>query len=422
MSALTGMRVIELAHERCALAGKLLGDMGADVVLVELPGGAPMRLHEPFADDIRNPERSLAWWHYNTSKRGIELDWRRTEGRDALLALIQRADVLLEAEDPGALAAHGLGDGALTGRLERLVHVSLTPFGPSGARRDEVATDLTILAGGGPAWNCGYDDHKLPPIRGGGGQGYAIGCHYAVMSALTALVHRELGGRGQRIDVSLHAAANVTTELATYNWLVAKGSVWRQTGRHAGQTPTMPSQQRCADGRYVNTGVPPRTPQEYGNLLRWVRELGYESEFPEAIFLEMGSQRQDIDLSKIGVDDEITAIFAAGREALTFIASKVGAKEFFLGAQRAGLPVGVIYSPEEAFEDEHFKARGFQVAVDQRELGRSVCYPGAPYAFEKSRWAISRTAPRLGEHTDEVLTEVRIDPQSLRRAGAIPAR
>jgi crotonobetainyl-CoA:carnitine CoA-transferase CaiB-like acyl-CoA transferase len=420
LSALAGIRVIELAHERCAFAGKLLGDMGADVVLVEPIGGAPMRRHEPFADDSPDPERSLAFWHYNTSKRSIALDWSRPEGRAALQALIEGADVLLEAEDPGVLAARGLDDAALTGRLPRLVHVSVTPFGPTGARCDEQATDLTILAGGGPVWSCGYDDHELPPIRGGGGHGYAIGCHYAVMSALTALVYRELGGRGQRIDVSLHAAANVTTEMASYHWLVAKETVRRQTGRHASQGPTIPSQQRCADGRYANTGVPPRTPREYGNLLRWLRELGLESELPEAIFLEMGSQRDDIDLSKIGIDDEITAIFAAGREALNLIAGKVGAQEYFLGAQRAGLPVGVIYSPEEAFEDEHFVARGFQVEVAQPQLGRKVRYPGAPYRFERSTWRISRPAPRLGEHADEVLAEAGIDPAPLRRSGALP--
>jgi crotonobetainyl-CoA:carnitine CoA-transferase CaiB-like acyl-CoA transferase len=419
MSALNGIRVVELAHERCAFAGKLLGDMGADVVVVEPIGGSPTRAHEPFVDDVPDPERSLSWWHYNTSKRGIALDWKQPAGRDALVELIDRADILLEAEDPGVLADHGLADSALTEAMPRLIHVALTPFGPDGARSDEHATDLTILAGGGPAWNCGYDDHELPPIRGGGQHGYAIGCHYAAMSALTALVHRELGGAGQRIDVSMHAAANVTTEMATYNWLIAKGNVQRQTGRHATAFQTMPSQQVCADGRYVNTGVPPRTPKEYDNLLRWLRELGLESELPEAIFLEMGAQKEAIDMSLIGTDDETTAIFGAGRAALTLIASRVGAKEYFLGAQRAGLPVGVIYSPEEAFEDEHFKARGFQVEVEQPQLERTVRYPGAPYLFEKSPWAISRTAPRLGEHTDEVLTEIGIDPTPLRAAGII---
>ena len=419
MSALRGIRVVEISHERCAFAGKLLGDMGADVVVVEPLSGSPTRSHEPFVDDVPDPEQSLSWWHYNTSKRGISLDWTRPRGREALLGLIAQADVLLEAEDPGVLAAHGLDDAVLTAALPRLVHVSLTPFGPTGARSGELATDLTILAGGGPAWNCGYDDHELPPIRGGGGHGYAIGCHYAALSALTALVHRELGGRGQRIDVSMHAAANVTTEMASYNWLIAKGAVARQTGRHASQGPSMPSQQRCADGRYVNTGVPPRTPREYESLLRWLRDLGLESELPEAVFLEMGAHRDFIDLSKIGSDDEITAIFGAGRAALTLIASRVGAQQFFLGAQRVGLPVGVIYSPEEAYEDEHFRARGFQVEVEQPQLGRRVRYPGAPYVFEKSRWAISRPAPRLGEHTDEVLSEAGIDPSPLRKAGVI---
>lgn len=316
MSALAGIRVIELAHERIAFAGKLLGDMGADVVLVEPPGGCPMRGWEPFVDDVPDPERSLTWWHYNTSKRGVVLDWRHPEGGAALRALLAGADILLEAEDPGVLAQHALDDSALTGALPRLVHVSLTPFGPTGERRRELATDLTLLAGGGPAWSCGYDDHDLPPIRGGGGQGYAIACHYGVLSALTALLHRELGGRGQRIDVSMHAAANVTTEMASYHWLVQKGTVQRQTGRHAAEMMTMPSQMRCVDGRYVNTGLPPRTAQQFGRLLAWLRELGLEQELPEAVFLQMGAERERIDLFKIGIDDEVTAIFAAGREAL----------------------------------------------------------------------------------------------------------
>jgi crotonobetainyl-CoA:carnitine CoA-transferase CaiB-like acyl-CoA transferase len=419
VSALAGIRVIELAHERIAFAGKLLGDMGADVVVVEPPSGCPMRRWEPFVDDVPDPERSLSWWHYNTSKRGVVLDWRHPEGREALRTLLARADILIEAEDPGILADNGLDDAALTATLQRLIHVSVTPFGPTGERRHERATDLTVLAGGGVAWNCGYDDHDLPPIRGGGGQGYAIGCHYAVLSALTALLHRELGGRGQRIDVSLHAAANVTTEAGSYSWLVHRGTVQRQTGRHATEMASMPSQVRCVDGRYVNTGLPPRAPHEFGRLLAWLRELGLEEELPEAVFLQMGAERGRIDLSKIGKDDEVTAIFAAGREALTFIASRITAQQFFLGAQRAGLPVGVIYAPEEAFEDPHFVARGMQVEVDQPQLGRTVRYPGPPYAFEKSRWAISRPAPLLGEHTREVLFEARIDVAKLQASGAL---
>ena len=86
---------------------------------------------------------------------------------------------------------------------------------------------------------------------------------------------------------------------------------------------------------------------------------------------------------------------------------------FFLGAQRAGIPAGAVYSPEEAFEDEHFVARGFQQTLEHPELGESFRYPGAPYRFEKSRWSLSRRAPLLGEHTEEVLSEAGISGDAL---------
>jgi crotonobetainyl-CoA:carnitine CoA-transferase CaiB-like acyl-CoA transferase len=404
--ALHGTRVIELANEKCAWAGKLLADMGADVILVEPPGGDPTRSYGPFYGDTPGPDRSLYWWHHHTSKRGIVLDRTTEAGRAALRKLAAGADVLLEAEAPGVLAAQHLDYADLAPANPRLIHCAITPFGRNGPRKDEIATDLTVIAAGGPAWMNGYDDHSLPPVRGLGNQGWAMGCHYGVLSILTAILYRAVSGEGQFIDVSLHAAANVTTEVGSYGWLVAKQTAQRQTGRHAGPTLTMPSQMKCADGRYVNTGVPPRKPAEFGNLLRWLQSLGFEEQLPEAVFLRMGAERDSIDLSKIGQDEETTAIFGAGREAMNFIASRVSAYEFFTGAQRAGLAVGAIFSPDEAYEDPHFKARGFQALVHHPEHGKSFRYPGAPYAMERGQWRISRRAPRLGEHTDEVLREI----------------
>ena len=417
MSALDGVCVIELASERCALVGKLLADMGADVIVVEPPTGAPMRNFEPFAEDEPGKERSLQWWHYNTSKRGIVLDWQKPQGREALLELIAQADILIEAEAPGKLRQANLDDDVLTQAMPELIHASITPFGPDGPRSDEQATELTILASGGVAAVCGYDDHTLPPVRPTGGHGYAIGQHYASMSVMTALIARELGGGGQRIDVSLNAAANITTELASYTWLVSGQPVIRQTGRHAGTVLSMPTQYRCKDGRYVNTGVPPRTGRQYKILLKWFRDLGFDKDFPETVFLEMGTNHNVLDLSKIGFDDEITAIFGAAREALAYACTRMNAYDFFISAQRAGLPVGVIYSPEEAYEDEQFKSRGMQVQVEQHEIGRAVGHVGAPYRFEKTPWSISRSAPRLGEHTKEVLTSAGLDVQALLAAG-----
>ena len=252
------------------------------------------------------------------------------------------------------------------------------------------------MAAGGPVWNCGYDDHSLPPVRGWGNQAYHTGCHFAVMSAMTALLAREQTGRGQFVDVSITAALNVTTEAGSYNWLVNQTTVERQTGRHAATQPTGESQMQCADGRWVNTGVPPRFPAEFARLLDWMTTLGLRENFPEAVFLEMGANWEGpFELSKIGQDDTITAIFMAGREGLKLIAGTVSAQEFFLCCQQAGLAVGAINSPEEALEDEHFAARGMQVPVTHPELDAPVIYPGPPFSLPKAPWRISGPAPRL---------------------------
>ena len=415
MSALDGLRVIELAAEPIALAGKLLADMGADVILIEPPGGDPCRNYAPFLDDEPGEERSLYWWHYHTSKRGVVLDLDEPGDAARFRRLAATADILLEAEPRTRLAELALDYADLAADCPGLVHVAVTPYGRNNPKSDLPFTDLTIMAAAGPPWSCGYDDHSLPPIRGPG-QGYHTAAHFAVLSALTAVLHRDAGGEGQFIDLSMTAASNVTTEAATYVWLVAQLTVQRQTGRHASADQTGETQQLCADGRYVNTGVPPRSPDEYARLLNWLRKLGLEEELPEAVFLEMGANwNGPLDLSLLGKDDTVDAVFGAAREALRLIAERIGAREFFLGAQQAGLAAGVIYSPEEAFEDEHFKARGFQVPVRHDDIDRTVLYPGAPYRFNASPWRISGRAPRLGQHNDEVFA-------ALETGGVLPSK
>ena len=403
---LTGVRVIELCDESGAFAGKLLGDMGADVIKVEPPGGDATRSYAPFLHDQPGPERSLYFWHYNTSKRSVTLDLETEEGRDQLRRLVAGADVFVESQRPGLLAGLGLDWSDLQPFNARLIMASITPFGRSGPRSDELATDMTLLAGGGPAWNCGYDDHTLPPVRGCGNQGYQTGCHYAVMSILVALLSRDVTGEGQLIDVNTHAACNVTTEAGSYTWLVSQQTVQRQTGRHAGVNMSMPSQVACADGRYVNTGIPPRRPEEFGRVLEWLETLGLTEEFHAAPLLEAGAARGRIDLSRIAEDPEVAAIFGAGREAVNFIASRVPAYDFFTGAQTRGFQVGIVYAPEDVMEDPHFIARGFRVEVEHPELGRSFTYPGAPIRFKGSPWAIHRRPPLTGEHTAEVFAEL----------------
>jgi crotonobetainyl-CoA:carnitine CoA-transferase CaiB-like acyl-CoA transferase len=400
---LAGLRVVELASEHAAFAGKLLGDLGADVIVVEPPGGHASRGYGPFADDIDDPERSLWWWHYNTSKRGVVLDLDTPAGAEQFRTLAAAADIVLEGEAPEALAVRHLDHSDLREGHEELIWVSVTPFGRTGTRVHEPATDLTLLAGGGPVWSCGYDDHSLPPVRGGGNQAFHIGSMFAVMSALTAVLARDITGRGQHVDVSMHAAANVTTESGSYEWLVAQSTVQRQTGRHALPTMSMPTQMCCADGRYVTTGFPPRSQRDFEALVDWIDELGFREEFDEIMLLDLGVERGGVSIAELSTDDLALEIFGAGRSGLMYIAERITAEEFFVGGQTRGLACGVVASPEEAFESEHFVARGFQVDVEHEDLGRSYRYPGAPFLMPASPWRISRRAPHIGEHDAEIL-------------------
>ena len=395
MGPLDGVQVIELTHEHVAWAGKLVGDLGADVVVVEPPGGSPQRSFEPFLDDQPGPERSLWWWHYNTSKRSVVADL--TADRERILELVAGADVFIEGEAPGTLAALGLDWATVSARNPRLVMVSITPFGSTSARSHEPVTDLTLMAEAGPAWSCGYDDHSLPPVRGGGNQSFHTACHHAVMSLLVALLAREETGEGEHIDVSMYAASNVTTEMASYGWLACEWEVQRQTGRHAAPMLTPPVQVRCRDGRYATTGVPPRAAAEFASVLALLDRLGLRDEFPSSVVLQLGAERERLNLADIETDPLVAEIFTSAREVVWFLAERLDAVDFFVETQRIGLATGAINTPSEALADPHFVARGLPVEIEHPELQRSITYPGAPYRFTATPWA-ARRAPLLDEH------------------------
>jgi crotonobetainyl-CoA:carnitine CoA-transferase CaiB-like acyl-CoA transferase len=403
---LNGVRVIELASAQAALAGKYLGDLGADVIVVEPPGGHVTRTFGPFVDDQPGPNTSLWWWCYNTSKRSVEIDLDAADGAHAFRALVASADIVLEAEPPDRLASLGLDHADLRADRPELVWVSVTPYGRDGPSKHRPVTDLTLLAGAGAVWSCGYDDHAVAPVRPGGNQGWHIAATFAAMSALTGYLHRLARGEGQHVDLSMHAAVNITTEGGTFMWLVAGQTVQRQTGRHAWPDRTMPVQVLAADGIHVTTGFLPSEAKDLAAILAWLDLLGLRDALPEAIFLERGVERGGVDAREMAFDDETRAILEAGREGLVVIASHIPAYDFFIGAQERDFQCGIIYAPEEALEDPHFRARGFPVEVEHDELGRSVTYPGAPYRFGATPWRISRRPPLVGEHNDEVLKEV----------------
>jgi len=402
---LAGVRVVELASELGAFAGKMLADLGAEVIVVEPPDGHATRWYEPFLDDAPHPDRSLWWWYYNTGKLSVTLDLDDVGDATRFRQLVGSAEVVLEAQPPGRLAALGLDYDDLAPDQTGLVWTSVTPFGRRDPRSGEPATDLTIAARAGPAWSCGYDDRSLPPVRPGGNQSLHTAALWAVMGTMAALYTRQTLRLGQLVDVSAHAASNVTTEAATYEWLVAQATVERQTFRHAAVWPTPPRILRTNDGHDVIAAWP-RYAAEYRAIADWVNELGLAEEVEEFFFVELAVERGGVSLSELSSDPESAAMYRAGSDALRCVAAHLRDEEFFTGAQRRGIAVGIVLAPEEVVGNEQFVARGFPVELPHEDLGRSFVYPGAPYRAPTAPWVTRRRAPHVGEHNDEVLARL----------------
>jgi crotonobetainyl-CoA:carnitine CoA-transferase CaiB-like acyl-CoA transferase len=389
---LTGLRVLELADETGQFCGKLLGDFGADVIKIEPPRGEACRSIGPFADDAPHPERSLSFWYYNTSKRGITLDLETAAGRDLFPRLAATADVIVETFRPGQLAALGFDHETLRAQNPRLVWCSLTPFGQTGPWRDYLTSDLLHMAAGGYMASSGYDDADVPnapPIAPGGGNAWHTGCHFAFMAIMAALVHRTVLGQGQYIDASIHEACALTTEAAIANYVYRGEVLLRHTARHHAPGPSPRTQFRAGDGNYVCALVAGRLNPRY------VVEL--------ADLLDTNGMAGDLRDPKY----QDPAVIAANEahiidDLVTDFIASLPAEEVYHRAQERGFTWGAVRPAEALLGDQHLHDRGFWKQVEHPEIGRSLTYPGEAAIFGGSPWRISRRAPLIGEHNVEI--------------------
>jgi len=294
---LSGLRVLELADEKGQFCGKLMGDLGADVIKIEPRGGQNTRSVGPFYKDIPHPDRSLSFWHYNTSKRGITLNLESTEGRELFLRLTATADIVLETFPPGYLPALGLGYKDLAAGNPGLVVCSLTPFGQTGPWRDYLTCDLAHLAAGGQMASSGYDSDDVadaPPIAPGGGNAWHIGSHYAYMGIMAALFYRDTTGEGQYIDASVHEACALTTEGAIAIYLSTGEVVQRHTGRHASPDNSVKIQLPTQDGGWVNVtrSGSALNPARLRRLAEWMDEHGLAQDLLDEKYQDLAHHRR----------------------------------------------------------------------------------------------------------------------------------
>jgi benzylsuccinate CoA-transferase BbsE subunit len=399
--ALDDVRVLDLAGEEGIYCTKLLADLGADVIRVEPPGGSAIRSRAPFAGDEPGPERGLLHLYFNTSKRSVTLNLETEDGRDLFKRLVATADVVVESFKPGYLAGLGLSYDDLVRVKPDIILTSVTGFGQTGPHAGWEWSDLVDIAMSGIMTMSGFIDRE--PYRPVASQAYYCGGVEAAQATLLAVLHRDVSGEGQAIDVSIQESLSMAQETAMQTW-----DFLHRARRRVGGAETavrLGGLQECADG-YVFTmiglagaGAP------LADFVRWMDEKGHAGEL-----ISGGSLTQLEDAAGAGraaLRDPALMMRMQGLIGTVMMQAQefwhsLPKEEAYVDGQLRGFLIGAANDPRDIVENAQHNARGWFRDVPHPELGRDVKFPGPPYHLADSPARVRRRAPILGEHNAEV--------------------
>lgn len=401
-AALSDIRVLELGEFITApYAGKLMADMGADVLKVERPRvGDEARRHGPFPGDLPHLERSGLFLNLNTSKRGVTLDLETATGRDIFIELCRHVDVLIENRQPADLQRLGLDHESLRAVNPRLVVTSVTAFGHTGPYKDYKGYAINATAQSGVASRIG--DPERSPLTTPLSRGDYWGALNAAAATMTALFARRQTGEGQHVDIS--SAECMATLINTMNVIdfVDVGFYPTRNGvrlRYIGYPwVIMP----CKDGFYSLITVQDR------HWHRFVELMGNRE-------LATNPRYQDREIMGKEYPEEVDALVEP------FLADKTKA-ELWETCRENRIPFHAVQDMRDLAGCPQLRERGYFVDIKHPEAGE-LRYPGAPYQFSQTPWRASRPAPKLGQHNAEVLCGQvgfsTYDLTDLRRTGII---
>lgn len=407
---LSRYRVLDLAAEKGLLCGKIFGDLGADVIKIEKPGGDASRNQGPFYHDEADPEKSLFWFALNTSKRGITLNIETADGRGIFKRLVKTADFVVESFPPGYLDRLGLGYSALEKINPGVIMVSITPFGQTGPYKDYKTADIVAWALGG--YLAPFGDPDRPPTRiSHHSQAYLHAGADGAMGALTALYQRWRTGKGQQVDVSImESVAECTENLAGVRGVGKRnrkpgGEVNPGTNHHARRVYA------CKDG-YVSWAFGSVRNSPGRPLINWMDSEGMANDFLK------GFDWEKADFNKTTQEEMDKMEEAASR----FFMSHTKA-ELLDGAVKNMVMLYPVSTTADLLGSPQLIAREFWVEVEHPELGASITYPGPFGQASETPIKISRRAPLIGEHNEEIyLKELDISKEKLvvlKQAGVI---
>lgn len=401
-------RVLDLSDEKGQLCGKVLADLGCDVVKVEPPGGDPVRRLPPFVHDTPGPESGVFWQSFNVSKRSVTLNIEASEGRGLLLCLIQDCDILVESFAPGRLPSLGCGYGPLSRVNPGLIMASITPFGQEGPYRDFQASDLTVMALGGVMAMIG--DRDRAPLRLPVEQ-WHVASFQAVFAILVALFHRELTGEGQHIDVSMQDSTVRLTQFMISYWNTAHHRAKRGGTKVERLGVFFRQFWQCKDGTLSWRILTASLGSSTRALVDWMKESGFDPEMVRRVDISW----EAIDMQ--GVGQEQVDRWEGAFDAFFMCHTK---EEIMREALRRGIMSFVDNCPADLLKDPQLRARGLWQKAFHEDFQMLFEYPGLPFKLQPAIHSHKTTrAPRAGEHNDAIYAgQLGLSNQELARLAA----
>ena len=396
---LSEYRVLDLTDERGHLAAFILAQMGAEVIAIEPPSGSHARQLAPFAEGIDDGEHSLHHWAYNRGKKSVVLDLDTPDGISELRRLIAGADVMFDSFDPGVMASLGLTPSEIAELNPHMIDVSITAFGGDGPKANWEHSDLTLQAAAGNMVLTGDDDRS--PLRAGGTLPQAFGnaASEAAGAALIALFERQsTSGLGQHIDVSAQHSMNQCTQSNSLATPLGATPPTRLAGGVELGGIRIQIMWPCLDGyASVSFLFGPAFGPFTTNLMTWIYEEGFcdeatrDKDWVEYALMLLDGRESKEEYQR--VKDILTEFFATKPKA-----------ELLEAAMKRRVLITPVTTTEEVVNSEQLDFRGYWETVEHGD-GSMVDYPGAFAKFAETPLKVLAEAPRLGDHTVQVLSE-----------------
>lgn len=387
---LDSVRVLDLTDENGLFCGKILGDMGADVIVVEPPSGNPARRRGPFFQDIPHLEKSLFWFALNTNKRSITLNLENADGVELFKILVKNADFVIHTFSPHYLDKLGLNYEVLSKLNPALVMTSITPFGTDGPYAKYKSADIVLMGLGGLSYISGEPNRE--PLRIPVPQIYFHAGSWAAAASMIAFYHRQTTGEGQNVEISMQQAS-VWASYCTQEWWsyeqinLNREGTWRQIGNSK-----MQIMYPCKDGHvmlFVLPGAIAAAAQF--ELIEWMKRDGM---CPDWL--------NDFDLSELDITVLSQDLLNRLSEALVaFFVTKTKAELFEFALQKK-LFLAPVSNIKDLFENPQLQSRDFWINIEHPELKRSIIYPGPFAVLNETPIKLNKRAPLIGEHILEI--------------------